>query len=55
MKIVLKDRNTELTVKVGSKVQDDSDINYRYVQINNRNEVFTMDQRALQSFLMLIL
>lgn len=50
MKIVLKDRNTELTVKVGSKVQDDSDINYRYVQINNRNEVFTMDQRALQSF-----
>ena len=50
MKIVLKDRNTELTVKVGSKVQDDSDINYRYVQINNRNEVFTMDERGLQSF-----
>ena len=50
MEVVLKDRNTELTVKVGSQVQDDSDIDYRYVQINNRNEVFTMDQRALQSF-----
>ena len=50
MEVVLKDRNTELTVKVGSQVQDDSDIDYRYVQINNRSEVFTMDQRALQSF-----
>ena len=38
MEVVLKDRNTELTVKVGSQVQDDSDIDYRYVQINNRRD-----------------
>lgn len=50
MKIILKDRNTELTVKVGSQVTDDNDVDYRYVQINDRNEVFTMDERALQSF-----
>lgn len=51
MTVILKDRENSLILKVGSEApSDDENYQYRYVKINDRNEVFTIDERALDSF-----